>query len=79
MNGRSRVLRQPQMPIEIILLEIEGRVIPVAVEARFADGDDFRLAGQLDDAIPIVRLRPGAIVGLNADGGVDRRDFQRRV
>ena len=47
---------EPQVPIEIVLLHVERREVPVAIEARLADRHDARLAGQRDDPVPIARL-----------------------
>ncbi len=40
---QATLLREPDVAVEIILLDVEGREVPVAVEAGFADGDNFRL------------------------------------
>ena len=78
MNGRFRSLSQPEVPVEIILLHGKWRVIPVAIEPRFADGHDLGDVRQCDDLLPISRCCLGTIVGLNSDRGEDRGMFGRQ-
>jgi hypothetical protein len=65
--------------IEVILLQVERREVPVAVETRLANGDDFGLIDQPFDLGPIVGAALGDVIRLETDGGVDpvvrRGDF----
>ena len=67
---QAALLRQPQVAVEVILLHVERREVPVAIEPRLADRHDARLVEHRDDAIPIARLGFGQVVGLHADGRV---------
>ena len=74
MNGRLALLRQPQVAVEIVLLHVERRVVPMAVEPRLAERHDAR-AGR---PAPTIRSQsPGCglrrVVRLNADRGEDAR------
>ena len=71
MTGKSRVVRQAEMAIEVVLLDIEGSIVPVAVQAGLADGDHPGPPGQGDDPVPIALGRRRRVVGLDADGGVE--------
>ena len=51
------LLREANVAIEIILLQFERGVVPMPIEARFAERDDARPIDERDDAIPIARLR----------------------
>jgi hypothetical protein len=60
------------MASEIVALQVDWGMVPVAVQARFAQGDDARMIEQGDHGIPIVRRRLGTGIRVDADGGEDR-------
>ena len=62
---------QGQVAIEPLLLLGKRGVLPVAVQAGLADGDDPGHGRQVDDARPVVGAGLGHMVGLNADRGED--------
>ena len=66
-EGQATALRQAKMPIEIVALDVQGRVVPIPIETGFADGNNFRFAGQLFDDFPVARFRFGCVIRLNAD------------
>ena len=59
------------MAIEVVLLEIEGSIVPVAIQPGLADGDHPGPPGQGDDPVPIAGVGRRRVVGLDADGGVE--------
>ncbi len=63
-----RVATELQVPIKILVLHFDRRVIPVTVEACFADRANAGHARQLFDDLEITLLGFGGRVGLNADG-----------
>ena len=63
------------MAVEIVLLHVERREVPVAIESRLADRHDAGLVEHGDDPVPIARLRVGQVVGLHAHGGVNALVF----
>ena len=70
------LLREPDVAVEIVLLLVERREIPVAIEAGFANRDDARLRR------PIATTRsqsPGCALGdvirLHADGRINSVDI----
>ena len=69
MNGRLGLLRQSQVTIKVVLLHVERGIVPVAVQAGFAQGDDTGLVDQSHDPLPVVGLHFATVVGLDADGG----------
>ena len=69
---QARFLRQREMSLEIILLNLERAVIPVAVEAGFTQPDDTWLLSESSDLVPITRLHFVAVVRLDPDGGINR-------
>jgi hypothetical protein len=63
------------VPIEIVLLHVERREIPMAVEACLADRHDARLAGYCYDSIPIAGIGLRNVIRLHADCRVDALEF----
>ncbi len=47
---------QFQVPIKILLLERHRRVIPIAIQPRFADRSHSRIGRELLDDFPVTRL-----------------------
>ncbi len=72
-------LRKPDVPIEVVLLQIKRGIVPVSIQARFPQGDDSRLARQANDFIPVVRSRFSDIVRLHADRCTKRRVLPRQA
>ena len=63
------------MAVEVILLLVEGREIPVAIEAGLADRDDTHFARERDNALPVAELALDNVIGLHADGRVNSLEF----
>ena len=72
-------LRNPQMAVEIIALQFDGSMVPIAVQARFAQGHDARMIEQSDDGVPIARHRLGTGIRMDADRGKDRLEGFRNA
>lgn len=68
---QARLLRQPQVPIEIVLLHGECRLVPVAIEPRFAESDDFRVCRELNDGVPLGVADFVDIIGLNTGRSIE--------
>jgi hypothetical protein len=66
--------RKVEMAGEIFFLLREGREIPMAIQAGFAESHDQRILGQTDDCVPIARFRFGDVIGMQT-----RRSSQHRV
>ena len=65
---------QLQVAGEVIFLLRERRVVPVAVQARLADGHDARpRRTRRDHLVPVARRGLGDVVGLDADRGGQQR------
>ena len=77
-EGQVAFLGQPQMAIEIILLNVERTVVPVTIQTGFADRHDFRRVDKCNNSLPIAWLCLGAVVGLNADRRKNRRMIRRQ-
>ena len=77
-NGRPRSCGEPHVAVEIILLHVERREVPMPIEARLADRHDARLVGERDDPVPVARLRLGDVVRLHADGRVHAVELGRQ-
>ena len=59
------------MLAEVVDLQIERRVVPVAIEPRLADGHHLRVIGQRQDVVePQIPLLVGRM-GMGADGAID--------
>ena len=66
-DGPIALLRQPQMAVEVILLQFDRGVVPVAVQAGFAQGDHAGMIQQTTDRVPIAGPRFRAGIRVNAD------------
>ena len=44
-DGKVALSGERQVTLEGILLDVERRIVPIAVQARLADGDDSGAAG----------------------------------
>ena len=60
-HGQLALRGQLKMPIEVVLLEVKRRVVPVAVQSRFAQGHYPTTIGHRHDPLPVV---PGRLAGL---------------
>ena len=69
------VASEGEVSIEPFLLQGERCVVPVSVEASFADGDHTRLAQHVEDFGPVFLADFGRLVGVDADGGEDSPVF----
>jgi hypothetical protein len=65
------VTSKGKVSIEPFLLVGERGVVPVSVEAGFADGDHTRFAQHVEDFGPVFLADFGRLVGVDADGGED--------
>ena len=70
---KSCLARELEMPAEIILLHVERRVIPVAIQPRLAQADDFAIRRQAAHAIPIIRRHLRRVVRMDAGRGINLR------
>src|SRR5262245_29905168 len=68
-------LREANVAVEVVLLQGKRSVFPVEVEAGFAEGDDFLLAAETDDGIPVAGRCLGGVIGMDAGGGPDAGMF----
>ena len=72
-TGRSRSCTAAEVAIEIVPLQLDGREIPMAVQAGLAQGHDSRAVRQGHDLVPVAGLGFRRRVGMNAHGGEDLR------
>jgi hypothetical protein len=63
----------PEVLVEIVSLKLEWGEVPMAIQARFADGHDAGIAREGNDPLPIPRFRLRTIIGLYPHGGKDAR------
>ena len=73
MNHHRQItlLRCAEVAIEIGPLQVDGREIPMAIQARLAQGHNPRTVQQGQHAVPVAGLGIGRGVGMDADGGED--------
>ena len=76
-EGKAGFAREGEMTAEVVDLDLERGVVPVAVEAGLADRDDAGSAGEFDDPVPVVGAGFAGVVGVDADGGEDIRGMSR--
>jgi hypothetical protein len=62
----AELLREADMPVELILLYAERRVLPIQIEPGFAKRNNPRLTGQSYHFIPVARLGLSRVVGVDA-------------
>ena len=72
-TGRSRSCDMPQMAVEVIPLQLDRGVVPVAVQSGFAQGDHAGMIQQADDRVPVAGARFRAGIRVNADRREDVR------
>ena len=63
------------MSFEILLLHGKRCVVPISIQAGFADGNHARMIGQFDDLIPISGIGLGGRIGMNSH----RREYFRMI
>lgn len=68
---QTRRLRQAKMPIEVVLLNLERRVVPVPIKSGLTNRDNLGGTRQRDDAVPVSRLGLLTVIWLDSDGGED--------
>ena len=77
-HGESGPVRQVQVPLEPVPLEVEGRAVAIAVEPGLAHSDDARLSDQMLHDGPVARPRLRRLVGMDAHGREDARLMGRQ-
>ena len=71
-DRQIQLRRHVQLPAEHLLLELLRRVLrPVVIQADLADGHHFFMAAQRPDGVKTGVRAPGAVLRVDAHGGVD--------
>ncbi len=61
------------MAVEVVPLQLDRGVVPVAVQSGLAQGDHAGMVQQANDCVPVARTCLRAAIGVNADRRIDAR------